>query len=563
MSDIQSVWNYYTKRDGSYTYNLKCNLCGCFLQQSSMIIHVQKSHSIQVKEKNVQKIENNTEQLDQDLVRIGLNNILNSLGGYVRGLNLPLPKENINDKVKIEDDEKEKLVMDDLSMENIQNSIKIVLDENIALRQQVGNLTSELAAFKALHKNCMPIKPPKNNKLSLRSSNSKSHIIDNLVHENKKFKHDPKKESNKPIIIGGNSSAKLHKHVHEGKKAKNIFSCDAKTALMFLQNVKKRFLNQPQMYQDFLTLLKKIKDDPNSHDVHNKAAFMIKDYPELSKEFKIYFPLEYSKIEPIFEPKSEPKIEAKTDYQPQSINNLKMVNYICEIKRKNPSLKAEEIQEKLQNSRENLGEFPTLSFINTILEKLGHEKSVNDFTKKQEMDDEEIMPTILCDMCEQRFMELPLLESHILNVHLKNKSSTNNSDCKTEINEQFESDQLEGKNEVSRQNITIDSVGVIQSKIKRELEIDHPILDTNSKNHQEKYVIEKRLKTSNKMRIKEEMKVDNSHQSISMQDQVNVGHELIQDSKFDKCQECGIRMELKIHLVWCKFALSSNTENKN
>ena len=183
MSDIQSVWNYYTKRDGSYTYNLKCNLCGCFLQQSSMIIHVQKSHSIQVKEKNVEKIENNTDQLDQDLVRIGLNNILNSLGGYVRGLNLPLPRENINDKVKIEDDEKGKLVMDDLSMENIQNSIKIVLDENIALRQQVGNLTTELAAFKDLHKNCMPINPI-NNKSSLRSSNSKSHIIDDLVHEN-------------------------------------------------------------------------------------------------------------------------------------------------------------------------------------------------------------------------------------------------------------------------------------------------------------------------------------------------------------------------------------------
>ena len=87
-------------------------------------------------------------------------------------------------------------------------------------------------------------------------------------------------------------------------------------------------------------------------------------------------------------------------------------------------------------------------------------------------------------MCEQRFMELPLLESHILNVHLKNKSSTNNSNCKTESN-----------NEDLRQNITINSDGQIQPKIKRELESDHPILDTNSKNHQEKYVIEKRLKT--------------------------------------------------------------------
>ena len=379
-----------------------------------------------------------------------------------------------NKKLKIDDDEKSKLEMNDLSMENIQNSIKTVLDENITLRQQVGKLSAELAAFKDLHKNCIPIKSTKYNKLSLRNSNLKSHI--DAVHENKKFKYDPKKldhwekllehkssvgkkpgklfdESDKSFIIGGISNAKIHTNVHEGgKKAKKILNCDscgktfmhirtlirhknydhnnetkkqeknieAKTALTFFQNVKKTFLNQPQMYQDFLILLKKIKNDPTSLDAHDKAAVMIKDYPELTKELKIYFPFEYSKIEPkiepLIEPKSEPnietKIESKIEYQPQSINNLKMINHICEIKRKNPNFTSEEIQEKLLSSK-SLGEFPTLSGINRILEKL------------------------------------------------------------------------------------------------------------------------------------------------------NFGQELIQELKDDKCQECGLRMELKIHLVSCKFALSSNTESEN
>ena len=86
MSDTQSVWTYYTKRDGSYTYNLKCNLCGSFLQQSSMIVHIQKAHSIEVNEKNVDKVESNIDQLDQDLVKIGLNNILKVALIYFRTL---------------------------------------------------------------------------------------------------------------------------------------------------------------------------------------------------------------------------------------------------------------------------------------------------------------------------------------------------------------------------------------------------------------------------------------------------------------------------------------------
>ena len=88
MSDTQSVWTYYTKRSGSFAYNLKCNLCGSFLQKSSMIIHIQKAHSIEVKEKNV----NTESNADQDLVKIGRNNILKSIG-YAQGLNLPSPKE--------------------------------------------------------------------------------------------------------------------------------------------------------------------------------------------------------------------------------------------------------------------------------------------------------------------------------------------------------------------------------------------------------------------------------------------------------------------------------------
>ena len=237
MSDTQSVWTYYTKRDGSFTYNFKCNLCGSFLQKSSMIIHIQKAHSIEVKEENV----NTESNADQDLVKIGRNNILKSIG-YAQGLNLPSPKEikeeamtendvqNINapeNKLKIEDEKCTLLEIDDLSMENMQNCIKTVLDENITLRQQVEKLSSELAAFKDQHKNCIPIKS-KYNQINLRSSNSKSHI--DLVNENKKFKYDPKKLDHWEKLMEHKSSV--------GKKPGKIFDGSNKSFIGGISNTK-------------------------------------------------------------------------------------------------------------------------------------------------------------------------------------------------------------------------------------------------------------------------------------------------------------------------------------
>ena len=66
-----------------------------------------------------------------------------------------------------------------------------------------------------------------------------------------------------------------------------------KTALMFLKNVKKTFTSQPQKYEEFLTLLKQLKDKrSNTQEVYFKAAALLKDYPELTRDFSKFFPFD-------------------------------------------------------------------------------------------------------------------------------------------------------------------------------------------------------------------------------------------------------------------------------
>jgi len=99
----------------------------------------------------------------------------------------------------------------------------------------------------------------------------------------------------------------IHDETNENKQ---------RTALTFLKNVEETFLKQPQTYQDFLTLLKKLKDKSTSQDVHKKASLLIHDYPELTKEFNQYFPFKYQSS--LIKIKTKRKIETVEEKNDES-----------------------------------------------------------------------------------------------------------------------------------------------------------------------------------------------------------------------------------------------------
>ena len=134
-----------------------------------------------------------------------------------------------------------------------------------------------------------------------------------------------------------------------------------KTALKFLKNIKARFLDHPQIYHDFLILLKNLKEQPTYQDVRNKAVILIQNYPELTKEFNRYFPIKYQ-------------------------------TRVLKIK-----TEAVETPNDDQNNKNDLK------------------------TEVKTDPDENISRQFSCDMCDNIFGQMSLLESHILDAHLNEK----------------------------------------------------------------------------------------------------------------------------------------------
>ena len=148
-----------------------------------------------------------------------------------------------------------------------------------------------------------------------------------------------------------------------------------KTALKFLKNIKAKFLDHPRIYQYFLILLKNLKEQPTSQDLRNKAVILIQNYPELTREFNRYFPIKcQSRV-----------LKIKTEVETPNDN---------------------------QNNKKDLK------------------------TEVKTDQDENISRQFSCDMCENIFGQMSLLESHIVDAHLNKKISSTSNTCEENSNKE-------------------------------------------------------------------------------------------------------------------------------